>query len=127
PPYSASGAMLGGNVFRPGEDGARRAGMPENVFSLTGTYDFTDNFAGHFSVISAESVNSGFSGSVKLPSYTLLNVGFLYHGENWQFGLNVKNITDETYFRSNFPNLFGGTIVLPELPRHYTATLTYNF
>ncbi|MEM7366599.1 MAG: TonB-dependent receptor [Pseudomonadota bacterium] len=121
------GGTLGGFVFRPGEDGARRAGMPEDVFTLTGTYDFSDNFAAHFSVVSAEETVSGFSGSVELPDYTLLNVGAVYYTDDWQFSVNIKNITDEEYFRSNFPNLFGSVIVLPELPRSYTATIKYLF
>jgi len=116
-----------GIIFRDGEEGARRAGVPENIFSFTGTYDFTENFAAHFSVVNAEEVDSGFSGSVELPDYTLLNIGGVFYTENFQLAVNVKNVTDEEYFRSNFPNLFGTTIVLPELPRHYTATLTYNF
>ncbi len=127
PPEVLYGGTLGGNILRPGESGARRAGIPENIMSITGTYDFTDSFAGHFSVVRADEVDSGFSGSVELPEYTLLNMGILYQRDSWLFGLNVKNITDEEYFRANFPNLFGGVIVLPELPRHYTATLQYSF
>jgi iron complex outermembrane receptor protein len=38
-----------------------------------------------------------------------------------------KNLTDERYFRANFPNLFGGTIVLPELPRSMQAGVAFNF
>ena len=116
-----------GVVFRAGEDGARRAGTPENILSLTGTYDFTDNFAAHFSIIDVDETTSGFSGAVELPDYTLLNIGAVYYTENWQFSVNIKNVTDEEYFRANFPNLFGTTIVLPELPRNYTATVKYMF
>lgn len=126
-PWRLYGGTLGGNVFRPGESGARRAGMPEDIFTLTGTYDFSDRFAGHFSLVNAEKVASSFSGSVELPGYTLLNVGAVYYTDRWQFSANIKNLTDEEYFRANFPNLFGGTIVLPELPRHYTATVKYLF
>jgi iron complex outermembrane receptor protein len=118
------GGTLGGNIA---SRDARRAGMPENIFSLTGTYDFTDNFAAHMSVVYAEEVDSGLSGSVELPDYTLVNLGFQYQTQQWLFNVNVKNLTDEEYYRSNFPNLFGGTIVLPELPRHYAATLQYSF
>ena len=39
----------------------------------------------------------------------------------------AKNVTDERYFRANFPDLFGTTVVLPELPRHYQAKLSYRF
>ncbi len=120
---------LGGNLAVPGSpsSAARRAGMPENIYSVTGTFDFTETFAGHFSVIYAEEVSSGFSQSVELPDYTLVNFGVVYQTDQWLLGVNVKNATDEEYFRSNFPNLFGGTIVLPELPRHYAATLQYTF
>ena len=126
-PWRLYGGTLGGNVFRPGKSGARRAGMPEDIFTLTGTYDFSDRLAGHFSLVNAEKVASSFSGSVELPGYTLLNVGAVYYTDRWQFSANIKNLTDEEYFRANFPNLFGGTIVLPELPRHYTATVKYLF
>ena len=127
PAEALYGGTLGGNVYRPGREGARRAGMPENIFSLTGTYSFTPQLAGHFSVVDADAVHSGFSGSIRLPSYQLLNLGVLYEQENWLIGINAKNVTDERYFRANFPNLFGGVIVLPELPRHYTATFQYRF
>ena len=127
PPEALLGGQVSGFVFRPGEEGARRAGVPENVYSVTGTYSFTDEFAGHFSLVHAEETPSGFSGTITLPEYTLLNLGFAYERSRWLLGLNVKNVTDERYFRSNFPNLFGSTIVLPELPRNYTATLQYRF
>ena len=29
--------------------------------------------------------------------------------------------------RANFPNLFGGVIVLPELPRYYQARIQYRW
>jgi iron complex outermembrane receptor protein len=67
------------------------------------------------------------SNTVRLPAYTLFNLGVVYQTENWTFNLSGKNLTDERYFRANFPNLFGGTIVLPELPRHYQARVQYNF
>lgn len=121
------GGTLGGFIRRAGSSGARRAGMPENIYTLTGTYSFNERFSGQVSMVHAEEVNSGFSGSVELPSYTLVNLGFTYDMDQWHLGFNLKNATDEEYFRSNFPNLFGGTIVLPELPRHYAATLQYSF
>jgi len=127
PPEALYGGTLGGFVAREGREGARRAGMPENIYSLTGTYKFTDRFGAHASMIHAESVNAGFSGSVELPSYTLFNVGALYETERWLMQVNIKNLTNEDYYRSNFPNLFGGTIVLPELPRNWAATVQYRF
>lgn len=134
------GGVVGGNIFRgtdlgagadpqfvPDRRGARRAGMPENIYSVTGTYELTENIAAHASVVHAESVFSGFSNSVKLPSYTLVNLGAGYQTERWLLNVNIKNVFNEDYYRANFPNLFGGTIVLPELPRNYAATLQYRF
>ena len=94
---------------------------------MTGTYDFGNGWAVHGSIIDVDEVDSGFSNSVTLPDYTLVNLGFSYETENWLFSVSGKNLTDEEYFRSNFPNLFGSTIVLPELPRNYTARMSYRF
>ena len=120
------GGTLGGFVANTASD-SKRAGMPENIFSLTGTYDFGNGWAVTGSVIDVDSVDSGYSGAVELPEYTLVNLGFSYETENWLFSVSGKNLTDEEYFRSNFPNLFGGVIVLPELPRHYNARVQYKF
>ena len=35
--------------------------------------------------------------------------------------------TNERYFRSNFPDLFGESIVLPELPRSWLVSAAYKF
>ncbi len=120
------GGTLGGNVSAIPSD-SKRAGMPEDIYSITGTYDFGNGWTVNGSIIDVEEVASGFSNSVMLPDYTLVNLGFAYETENWLFSVSGKNLTDEEYFRSNFPNLFGGTIVLPELPRHYNARLQYKF
>jgi len=120
------GGTLGGFVSNVAS-GSKRAGMPENIYSMTGTYDFGNGWTVNGSIIDVDSVDSGYSGAVELPAYTLVNLGFSYETENWLFSVSGKNLTDEEYFRSNFPNLFGGTIVLPELPRHYNARLQYRF
>ena len=107
--------------------GAIKAGIPENTYGLTATYDFLNGYAASVSVVNADEVASGFSGAVTLPSYTLVNAGLSYQAEDWSVNLTVKNLTDEDYFRSNFPDLFGSQIVLPELPRHWNAKFTYTF
>ena len=121
------GGVAIGNVLIANEQGARRAGVPENIYSLTGTYAWDNGFALNASVIAVDSVFSGFARGVRLPSYTLLNLGVRYETDQWAFSLTGKNMTDERYFRSNFPNLFGGGIVLPELPRNYQASISFNF
>ena len=129
-PNIAPDALYGGALIGfvgAGPSGSKRAGMPEDIWSLTATYDFDNGIAVSGSVVDVDSVASGFSHSVMLPSYTLFNLGINYETENWIFSVNGKNLTDEKYFRANFPNLFGSQIVLPELPRHYQARVKYRF
>jgi iron complex outermembrane receptor protein len=45
----------------------------------------------------------------------------------WALNADVKNLGDARYFRSNFPDLFGSSIVLPELPRSYVLAGSYKF
>ena len=126
-PESIYGGTLGGEVIRPGSRGARRAGVPRNIVSLTATYDFGNGVAVSGSAVDVDAVHSGFSNSVILPAYTLVNAGVVVETGNWTFSAAAKNLTDERYFRANFPNLFGGVIVLPELPRNYQARVQYRW
>ena len=126
-PQAVYGGALGGTVLRPGRAGARRAGVPQNIWSVTGTYDFGNGLAVSASAVDVDGAPSGFSNSVNLPAYTLVNAGLVFETDNWTFTVAAKNVTDARYFRANFPNLFGGVIVLPELPRHYQARLSYRW
>ena len=126
-PEQFYGGAIAGTVLRPGTRGARRAGMPRNIGSLTATYDFGNGLAVSASAVDVASVHSGFSNSVTLPSYTLVNVGVVFEAGNWIFTAAAKNVTDQRYFRANFPNLFGGVIALPELPRNYQARIQYRW
>lgn len=119
------GTPNGNTTF--GNPGAVKAGIPENIYSLTATYDFQNGYAANISVVDVDAVSSGFSGSVMLPAYTLVNAGVSYETETFSVNFAVKNVTDESYFRSNFPDLFGSQIVLPELPRHYSVKFAYKF
>ena len=120
------GGQIGGPV-NVAASGGRRAGMPENIYSVYGTYLFDNGVSVSASATDVDSVASGFSNSITLPAYTLVNMTLGYETESWKFSLTGKNLTDERYFRSNFPNLFGSTIVLPELPRHFIAKAQYSF
>lgn len=123
------GAAIGLNLTGDGTSNPEglKAGVPENIYTLTATYDFQNGYAASVSVIDVDEVASGFSRSVTLPAYTLVNAGLSYQAEDWSVNVTLKNLTDETYFRSNFPDLFGSQIVLPELPRHFTAKFAYRF
>jgi len=120
--------VFGGQIIGliPAGNGLKQ-GIPENIYSATATYDFENGVTVNASVIDVDSTFSGFSRAVELPSYTLVNAGVTWEIENWTVSLTGKNLTDEEYFRANFPNLFGSQVVLPELPRHWVAKLAYRF
>lgn len=120
------GAVIGFNLVDDKED-ARKAGIPENIYTLNATYDFQNGYAINANIVKADETFSSFSQAITLPSYTLLNIGVFYDADNWTASFNVKNASDEKYFRANFPDLFGAQIVLPELPRHFQAKFTYKF
>jgi iron complex outermembrane receptor protein len=120
------GAVIGLNLVGDKES-ARKAGIPENIYTLNATYDFQNGYALNASIVKADETFSSFSQVVKLPAYTLVNAGLFYDADNWTASFTVKNITDERYFRANFPDIFGAQIVLPELPRHYQAKFSYKF
>jgi iron complex outermembrane receptor protein len=122
------GSVIGNNlVDSTDKESARKQGIPENIYTLNATYDFQNGYAINASIIRADSTFSDFSQTVTLPAYTLVNAGVFYDAETWTASLSIKNLTDEDYFRANFPDLFGAQIVLPELPRHYQAKFSYKF
>lgn len=123
------GSAIGLNLIGDGTSNVEglKAGIPENIYTFTATYDFENGFAVNGSVVRADETYSDFSQAVELPAYTLVNAGVFYDAETWTASVSVKNLTDEKYFRANFPDLFGAQIVLPELPRHYQAKFSYKF
>ncbi len=123
-PWALYGGALGATIV---SDDARRAGIPERIYSLLGTWDFNNGWTVNGSIADVAATHSGFSRSVRLPGYTLVNFGSGYATADWSFNVNIKNVTNERYFRANFPNLYGSAIVLPELPRHVTASIRYSF
>ena len=120
------GAVIGLNLVD-GKEGSRKAGIPENIYTLNATYDFQNGYAVNANLIKADETFSSFSQAITLPSYTLVNLGVFYEADDWTASFNIKNATDERYFRANFPDLFGAQIVLPELPRHFQAKFSYKF
>jgi iron complex outermembrane receptor protein len=124
------GGVLPSIVLVDGKEASRKAGIPDEMFSLYGMFSFggvLSGFTGTLGATHVASVWSGFSKTVKLPSYTLVNASVYYENENWRMGLQGKNLTDEKYFRSNFPDLFGSSVVLPELPRSFLVSASYKF
>jgi iron complex outermembrane receptor protein len=129
-PASFYGGTVASLVYIPNREFTRKAGIPENLYSLNAIFTLDSLLKGVTASVGAshvDSVWSGYSKTVKLPSYTLVNAGLHYENKNWKVGFQAKNITDERYFRSNFPDLFGSSVVLPEVPRNYLLSLAYKF
>ena len=121
------GGQPGGLVLIPNKEASRRQGIPTNLVSGTATYAFDNGIALSGSIVHVDSVFSGQSRVVKLPAYTLVDLSASYAKGDWLFRVVVKNATDARYFRANFTELFGSTIVLPEKPRSFQASVTYKF
>ncbi len=117
--------IIGGNVVV-GEE-TLRGGIPESTMSLSGSYAWTDSLTTSLSVTSVDEVASSVLGGLILPSYTLVNGSVVYNTDDYKIGLYLNNITDETYFRGNFPSLYGNNAILPELPFSWTAEFAYKF
>lgn len=120
------GGTVGGSVLA-SEDYEERSGVPDKNLSFVTTY-FNDagwgvNFAAKF----IPEVAANRTKTITLPEAYLFDLGGFYENDNWRVSFIVKNLTDEQWFRSNFPELFGGVVVLPQLPRTYEATVTYKF
>ncbi|MDO6568591.1 TonB-dependent receptor [Alteromonas sp. 1_MG-2023] len=125
--YQMYGGYLAATTGAESNLDALKAGMPENIYTLTATYDFQNGLAANVNVVDVDETYSGFTQTVKLPAYTLVGAGIVYTQDAWKFSLNVKNLTNEKYFRANFPDFAGGDVVLPELPRNWTAKVSYKF
>jgi iron complex outermembrane receptor protein len=121
------GGQPGGLVPIPDKEASRRQGIPTNLVSGTATYAFDNGIALSASVVKVDSVFSGQSRVVRLPAYTLVDLGASYKTGPFLFRVVVKNATNATYYRANFTELFGSTIVLPEKPRSFQATVSYKF
>lgn len=126
-PYLYLGGQPIGLVPINSRSDSKRAGIPENMFSATATYAFDFGLSLSASAVHVDSVYSGQSQAVKLPAYTVADVSASYETGPFLFRLVVKNATNEKYFRANFTELFGSTIVLPERPRSFQASAVYKF
>jgi iron complex outermembrane receptor protein len=119
-----------GSVFAVSPNGSLKAGLPKTLASVNlylSADPWVQGLSGSLAVTHSSFAYSGFSQAIKLPAYTLLNAGLRFERGKWAVNAQVKNLSDARYFRSNFPDLFGSSVVLPELPRHYLLSGTYKF
>jgi iron complex outermembrane recepter protein len=123
------GGSVGGDVpVNP--NGSLKAGLPKTLYSFNvylSADPWVPGLSGSVALTHSSKVFSGFSEAVTLPAYTLVNAGLRFERGKWSLNAQIKNLTDARYFRSNFPDLFGSSVVLPELPRNYLLSGTFRF
>lgn len=78
------------------ETGARLSSIAEQQASIWGKYDFLNGIRfGLGARYNGDNVGSG--GAPVVPSVTLYDAMLGYRTGSWDFGLDAKNLTDETY------------------------------
>ncbi|MDE1914771.1 MAG: TonB-dependent receptor plug domain-containing protein [Sphingomonadales bacterium] len=106
---------------------ADRPGEPKNVVSATATYAFDNGIALSGDLTHVDAVWLNYAQTVRLPAYWLLNLGVSYSKGPWLFRAGMKNVSNSRYFRAGGQDLFGADIVLPQMPRSWTASIKYKF
>ena len=123
------GGSVGGDIpVNP--KGSLKAGLPKTLYSFNvylSADPWVQGLSGSVALTHSAKVFSGFSEAVTLPAYTLVNAGLRFERGKWSLNAEVKNMTNARYFRSNFPDLFGSSVVLPELPRNYLLSGMFRF
>lgn len=124
-PATLFSGMIGGNHVVGTE--SPRGGIPDVSWSISGTQKWTEAFRTGFSFTFVDEVYASVLGGPLLPDYNLLNVNATYESEKYRLALYLNNVLDETYFRGNFPSLYGNSNILPGLPFNWSLEATYKF
>ena len=124
-PATIFGGLIGANHFV-GRKTAR-GGIPEKTWSLSGMQQWTERFRTGFTYTSVDETEASVIGGLTLPDYQVLSLTSSYERGKMRVSLHVNNVTDELYFRGNFPSLYGNNNVLPQLPLNWSAEVVYRF
>ena len=124
-PASVFGGIIGANHVV----GTRtpRGGIPEVSWSISGTQTWNEKFRTGFSYTSVDETASSVVAGIILPDYEVLNLNATYETANYRLSLYLSNVTDELYFRGNFPSLYGNNAVLPSTPRSWALEFVRKF
>lgn len=119
----------------PNELGKALVAVPEEQFSVWGSYQFSDWIPGLLLGLGARQVGESFTGTsldpripteifpTDNPSYILYDATIGYRLDSWKFQLNARNLTDEIHTTSclNRGDCFYGE------RRYVTAEVRYSF
>lgn len=123
----------------PFQAGARETNSPDDAINFWSRYDFADGFLKNFGVgagLSYIGKRVGFlppsaadlrpeNGTMPLPAYTTVDLGFYYKIKNVDLTLKVNNLFDERFIES--AGFTGDINLVPGTPRLLTATARVHF
>lgn len=104
-----------------------RSGLPDKTLSFNTTWRSNGPWEANLGVSYISEVAADRLKQLSLPSAFLVNAALVYNTDRWTIRAIGKNLTNERYFRGNFPGLFGGVTVLPQLPAHWELSLSHKF
>lgn len=104
-------------------------GIPEQSFSINGSYSINAEWQAGFSGLYSSSYPLDFLGTVTIRDQYTLNVNTSYaFMPNTKLRFDVNNVTNQKNWRPVFEGgYFGATLVFPELPINAQLTLTHIF
>ena len=106
--------------------GTRPTGVSEQIINIWTSYQIqTGDVRGLKFGIGATHKSDSYADNLnlyKIPAYTVFDAAISYAQPKWEAALNLKNITDKTYYTS--PTFAGA---LPGDPRSLFATLRFDF
>lgn len=89
----------GEQVDRSGPTGLRPRELPEQMFSVWNTYQYSEKLGLGFGVTHQDESFIDNSNSAILPSYTRVDAAAYYDiSQDFRIQLNIENLTDELYF-----------------------------
>jgi iron complex outermembrane receptor protein len=107
---------------------AGRQGTPDQVLSANILYTLPGSGLGFSaSVTNVSEARSGVAQSITLPEYTVVGLGAFWNGDNWTAQVNIDNATDELFFTSLFPEIYGDALVSPSVGRSWRLRLARRF
>ena len=111
-------------VFDKTLNGARLAMVPQHTFSLWNRYDLDSQWAAGLGVSYRDSLYTLIDNTVKLPSYTRVDVALFYKlNKRYQLQANLENLLGEQYYASAHNN----NNITPGSPRALRMTLNAKF
>jgi iron complex outermembrane recepter protein len=110
---------------------------PRKLAALSADWSFSSNqkIGAGFNYISGQYAASDFQNVFAIPSYTTVDIRYVYRKKSFQVGLNIRNLLNKSYYSygslendfSNFPSVSQYLAVYPDPGRSITGSLRVLF